>query len=111
MTSPATIAINKPNLTSLTGGNMDVDIVKVSSKGQLVLPLSLRKRLKISTGEKLFVVGAAGTIMLRPLKALSPAMKEELRIEQRAIAGLREIEKGNSEKMSKKEFLRRLSKW
>ena len=46
-------------------------MVTVSSKGQVTLPSKLRKRLKISKGEKLFVVSENNTIKLVPVPKLS----------------------------------------
>jgi len=49
----------------------EVEMVTVSSKGQVTLPSKLRKRLKISKGEKLLVVNEDGAIKLVPVPKLS----------------------------------------
>lgn len=41
------------------------DMVKVSPKGQIVIPKDLRKRLGVRTGEKLLVLSRDGEILLR----------------------------------------------
>lgn len=45
-----------------------VEITSVSSRGQVVIPQSLRDRMKIHTGEKFVVIGEDNTIVLRKLE-------------------------------------------
>jgi AbrB family looped-hinge helix DNA binding protein len=47
------------------------DIVKVSSKGQIVIPREIRKKLGVKGGEKLLVLTRDGDILLRKAKELS----------------------------------------
>ncbi len=47
------------------------DIIKVSAKGQIVIPLEIRKKLGVKGGEKLLVLTRDGDILLRKAKALS----------------------------------------
>ena len=43
-------------------------IVKISSKGQIVIPKCVREKLGLQTGEKLLVVSRDGEILLRKTK-------------------------------------------
>ena len=47
------------------------DIIKVSSKGQIVIPKEVRKKLGVKGGEKLLVLTRDGDILLRKTKELS----------------------------------------
>ena len=47
------------------------DIIKVSSKGQIVIPREVRKKLGVKGGEKLLVLTRDGDILLRKAKELS----------------------------------------
>jgi antitoxin PrlF len=47
------------------------DIIKVSSKGQIVIPREVRKKLGLKGGEKLLVLTCNGDILLRKTKELS----------------------------------------
>lgn len=47
------------------------DIIKVSSKGQIVIPREVRKKLGMKGGEKLLVLTRDGDILLRKTKELS----------------------------------------
>jgi AbrB family looped-hinge helix DNA binding protein len=49
----------------------EAETVTVSSKGQITLPSKIRKRLKLSKGEKLLVVSEDNTIKLIPVPKLS----------------------------------------
>ena len=47
---------------------MSTQILTVSSKGQISLPVSIRKRLAIDTGDKLVAYTSGDVIMLKTLK-------------------------------------------
>ncbi len=47
------------------------DVIKVSSKGQIVIPREIRKRLGVKGGEKLLVLTCGGDIVLRKTKNMS----------------------------------------
>jgi len=46
----------------------NVEITSVSSRGQVVIPQSLRDKMKIQTGEKFVVIGEEDTIVLKKLE-------------------------------------------
>jgi len=47
------------------------DVIKVSSKGQIVIPREIRKKLGMKGGEKLIVLTCNGDIVLRKAKQVS----------------------------------------
>lgn len=51
---------------------MSMQILTVSSKGQISLPVSIRKLLSIDTGDKLVAYTSGDVIMLKMLKLPSP---------------------------------------
>lgn len=53
---------------------MDIEIINVSSKGQVVLPLKMRNKLKINSGDKLFIYCNKDSILIKKNKLPS---KEE----------------------------------
>lgn len=53
---------------------MSVEIINVSSKGQVVLPLKMRNQLKINSGDKLFIYCNEDSILIKKIKLPS---KEE----------------------------------
>ncbi|MBO3800534.1 MAG: AbrB/MazE/SpoVT family DNA-binding domain-containing protein [Candidatus Brockarchaeota archaeon] len=47
------------------------DIAKISRKGQIVIPKSIREKLGLSTGEKILVISRNGEIVLKRIKGIS----------------------------------------
>jgi antitoxin PrlF len=47
------------------------DIIKISPKGQIVIPREVRKKLGVKGGEKLLVLTRDGDILLRKIKEVS----------------------------------------
>ena len=47
------------------------DVIKVSSKGQIVIPREVRRKLGVKGGEKLLVLTCDGDIVLRKAKEMS----------------------------------------
>ncbi|MEW6328898.1 MAG: AbrB/MazE/SpoVT family DNA-binding domain-containing protein [Candidatus Micrarchaeota archaeon] len=90
---------------------MDVEIVRMSSRGQFVLPHSLRKRFGMRRGEKMIVVEENGTIVMRPVQRLKDSLEDEIYLMQRAARAWEQIEKGKARKMGKDAFLKELSAW
>ena len=48
--------------------NMNAQVLTVSSKGQISLPVNIRKLLSIETGDKLVAYASGDAIMLKALK-------------------------------------------
>ncbi len=48
------------------------DVIKVSSKGQIVIPREIRKKLGVKGGQKLLVLTCDGDIVLRKAKDSIP---------------------------------------
>ncbi len=90
---------------------MDIEIVKISSRGQFVLPLSFRKRFGIQRGEKMVLVEENGMMVLRPVRQMKESMEDEIYLMRKAARAWAEIEKGSSKKMGKAAFLKELSAW
>ena len=55
---------------------MSIEVITVSSKGQIALPAEMRKRMSINQGDKFAVYDAGDTIML---KRLSVPTEEEFK--------------------------------
>lgn len=59
---------------------------KMSSKGQVVIPEDIRKRLKLKTGSKFVVVGERDVVILKEISPPSMAEFDELIAEARRKA-------------------------
>lgn len=47
---------------------MPINVLTMSSKGQLVIPAEIRKKLSIESGDKLAVYASDDVIMLKPVR-------------------------------------------
>lgn len=47
---------------------MGIEIINVSSKGQIVLSLKMRNKLKINSGDKLFIYCNEDSILIKKIK-------------------------------------------
>ncbi len=53
-----------------------VDIIHVSSRGQIVIPEQVRKRLKIKTGSKLFLIEKDDSLVLKKEEEITKHLDE-----------------------------------
>ena len=63
-----------------------LEITKLSSKGQVVLPQEIRKRLHLEEGEQFFVLGDKDTVILKKIERPSFERAKELVKKSRAWA-------------------------
>lgn len=73
----------------------NIEITSVSSRGQVVIPQSLRDRLKIHEGEKFVIIGEDNTIILKKLEMPSFSGVDKLLKKTREFAkkkGLKETD-------------------
>ena len=83
----------------------NVEITSVSSRGQVVIPQSLRDRMKIHTGEKFVVIGEDSTIVLKKLEMPSFSGIDKLLKKTRDFAkkkGIKEPDVENAIKQTRK---------
>ena len=83
----------------------NINITSMSSRGQIVIPLSLRERLKIHEGEKFVVIGEDNTIVLKKVEMPSFKGFEKLLAKTREFAkqkGLNEADVEEAIKESRK---------
>lgn len=64
--------INKNNLTNLTM----IEIVKLSSKGQLVIPERVRKKIKLKEGSRLVLNVNNNQLLLQPEEEYEKKLKK-----------------------------------
>lgn len=53
---------------------MEVELTRISEKGQVVIPSSLRKEMKIATSDRFLVFGEGSTIILKKIE--NPTFKK-----------------------------------
>lgn len=86
-----------------------INITRMSSKGQVVIPLDIREGFK--EGEKLVIIRNKNQIILKKEKDFSKNLEEDLEFARRTEEAWKKIEAGEYNSYSKEEFLKKLEKW
>ena len=80
-----------------------IEITKLSSKGQVVIPAEMRADLK--EGDKLVVIRNKDQIILKKADKFDKNLEEDLEFARRTEEAWKEIESGKYKSMSVEEFL------
>ncbi|MEK6830980.1 MAG: AbrB/MazE/SpoVT family DNA-binding domain-containing protein [Nanoarchaeota archaeon] len=86
-----------------------MELAKISSKGQLVIPQNIRDKLKIEEGEILVVSTKDDLIILKKIK--DPMEEDDMKTLIEIKKAWEEIESGKYKKKSSDEFLKEISRW
>ena len=88
---------------------MDIAMTKMSSKGQVVIPLEMRKGIK--EGEKLVIIHNADQFIVKKAIDLGKNFVDDLVFAKRTEKALKKYEAGEFVEMNFDEFLREAEKW
>lgn len=86
-----------------------IDITRMSSKGQVVIPLEMRKDIK--EGDKLVVIFNKGQIIIKKASDFDKNIEEDLEFAKRTEKAWQAYERGEFKSYSKEDFLEKLEKW
>ncbi len=85
---------------------VQIDITKMSSKGQVVIPQELRK--DFNEGDKLVVIRNNDQIILKRADKFDKQVEEDIIVAKRVEEAWREIEQGKFKRMSGEDFLKEI---
>ena len=88
---------------------IDIALTKMSSKGQVVIPIEMRKGIK--EGEKLIIIKNKDQMILKKASDLDKKLKEELIFAKRTEEAWQRYEKGKFKEAKGEEFLKLIEKW
>ena len=88
---------------------MDVAITKMSTKGQIVIPVEMRAGFEV--GEKLLVIRSQDSVIIKKASRLEKQFKEDLEFARRTEAALERYEKGEHKGMSFETLKKEIKKW
>ncbi|MCK4669773.1 MAG: AbrB/MazE/SpoVT family DNA-binding domain-containing protein [Nanoarchaeota archaeon] len=88
---------------------MDIAITKMSSKGQIVIPVEMRRGLH--EGDKIVVIKNNGQLILKKASKLDENLKEDLEFARKTEEALKAYERGEFIKMDFDEFIEKAKKW
>jgi AbrB family looped-hinge helix DNA binding protein len=88
---------------------MDLAITKLSSRGQIVIPLEMRDNLV--EGEKLILIKSGDKFILKKVNDFSKNFEEDLEFANRTEESLKRIDEGKGIKIDFDKFLEELESW
>jgi AbrB family looped-hinge helix DNA binding protein len=86
-----------------------VEITKASSKGQVVIPTDIRKRLRIQKGSLFVVTSRKEMILMKKLNAR--ISKADLKTMKAVEEAWEDMERGRYKVLSADDFSKELAKW
>ena len=88
---------------------VNLNVIRISSKGQIVIPSDMRKDLK--EGDELLIIKDEDRIILKKADKLTEEMKEDLEFAKRTEEAYNRIEAGEGIKMDFDDFIQEMKKW
>ena len=88
---------------------VEINITRISSKGQIVIPQEMRGNLK--EGDKLVIIKNEGQIILKKMEDFDKNLKEDLEFAKRTEQAWKRYEKGEFISMDAEDFLKEIKKW
>ncbi len=88
---------------------VEIEITRMSSKGQVVIPSNFRKHIK--EGDTLVVLKNNDQIILKPASAMDKQLAEDLEFAKRTEEAYKRIEAGEGIEMGFDEFIEEMKKW
>ena len=87
----------------------NINITKMSSKGQIVIPSEMRK--EFHKNESFIIIKNEKQLILKSVKDFDKNLKEDLIFAKRTEEAWKRYEKGKFKSMDSKDFLKELKKW
>jgi AbrB family looped-hinge helix DNA binding protein len=86
----------------------EIEITRMSSKGQVVIPIEMRSDIK--EGDKLLIIKSGNQIILKKADKMDQQLKEDLEFARRTEEAWKSYERGEFIKMPVDKFLEELEK-
>ena len=86
-----------------------MELVKMSSKGQIVIPSELREDMK--EGDQFLVIKNGNQLILKKASELDKNLKEDLEFARRTEEAWKEYDKGKFKSMNFDDFISEMKKW
>ena len=88
---------------------VEINITKMSSKGQIVIPREMRKNIK--EGEKIVIIQNGNQLILKKAEDFSKNIEEDLIFAKRTEEAWKRYGKGEFVSMDFDDFLKEVKKW
>ena len=87
----------------------EINITKMSSKGQIVIPQDMRQGIK--EGEKILIIEGDGSLILKKASEADENFKEDLEFARRTEEAYKQIEAGEFVSVNSENLFEEMSKW
>ena len=87
----------------------NISITRMSSKGQIVIPLDMRAGIK--EGEKLVIIEGNGKLILKKVSEVDKNFQEDLEFAQRTEEALKRVEAGEFISVESENLFEEMNKW
>jgi len=87
----------------------NISITRMSSKGQIVIPVEMRKGIK--EGEKLVIIEGDGKLILKKASKIDENFQEDLEFARRTEEALKRIEAGEYISVDSENLFEEMNKW
>ncbi len=87
----------------------NISVTRMSSKGQIVIPVSMRKNLKV--GDDILIIQDDERIILKKSDKLAEQMKEDLEFARRTEEAYKRIEAGEFISIDSENLEEEMNKW
>lgn len=88
---------------------MDIAITKMSSKGQVVIPVEMRKNLK--EGDKIVIIHNEDKLIMKKATQTDKNFNEDILFAKRTEEALKRIREGKGVKMDFDDFITEMKNW
>lgn len=88
---------------------VEIETATISSKGQIVIPVSMRTDLK--EGDRFLIIKNKSSFLLKKADDLDEKFEEDLEFSRRTEEAYKRHERGEFKRMSAEKFLEELKKW
>jgi AbrB family looped-hinge helix DNA binding protein len=88
---------------------VEINITRMSSKGQIVIPSNMRGDLK--EGDELFIIKDDERIVLKKAEKVTEKMKEDLEFAKRTEEAYKRIENGEGISIEFDDFVEEMKRW
>jgi len=88
---------------------VEIEITRLSSKGQIVIPNYMRKGLK--DGEKFIIIKDKDRFIIKKASEMDEQLEEDLEFARRTDEARKRIEAGEGITMDFDEFIKEMKKW
>ena len=88
---------------------MEIAITKMSSKGQIIIPVEMRKG--IEKGDKIIVIQNDKQIILEKADKLSEALVEDLEFAKKTKEAIKRMKAGKGHRMDFDDFIKEMKTW